>query len=231
MITWPVDFLRPSQLLWRRALVTDSDTAVNGVEYNSATDGGGAWVCTMTVELKSEDKVRTALALAELADGGLTPFIVPSFDFGTIPYPGRVRPPDVPFSDGASFSDGSRFTSSGIKIVLAADASERATEIIVRPDVASPLRGFEHFGVSHQTQLRRLYAVLLIKDLGGGLQQLTIRPPFREATLALTNGNETELDFGGPSCVMTLSNAKDCVAALTRPVKSTLTLIFKEHDA
>ncbi len=232
MLSYPIDLLRPTEMLWRRSQVADSDRAINGQAYARVTDGGGLWTCTMTVPLTNPDKVRTALAFSELAEGGATPFIVPVLNIGFQPYVGGVAPADVPFSDDSSFSDGSLIGSNGIKIALAENAALRATALVIRSDVAAALRGFEFFSFTHPTQGRRVYVVLAIQDRDDGKIDIQTRPPLREAVAALGAGDppaETELDFDNPSCVMRLTNAAAAVAAIKRPVKSTLTLNFEEY--
>lgn len=224
-MNWPIQLLKPKQLLWQPASVADNDRAIDGILYAGVHDGGGRWACTMTVPLNTLDQVRTALGLVTLAYSGATVFEVPVLNFGLSPYVGGLAPSGSSFGDGSTFSDGSEMTSSGINITLANDAALRATALRMILTLSAPFRGYEPFSFTHAVAGRRLYTVLLAAVQADASVIATTWPPLREATL-----HGALADFDRPSCLMTLVNAPSAMAALTRgnPVKSTLTLQFEE---
>lgn len=232
MLTWPVDFLPPRDMLWLPVGVSVRDTAINGRTYVGKTDGGGWWRCAMSVKANTLDQVRTALTLVVRSDGGTVPMIVPVRDAGFVPWPTGAGG-SAGFGDGSAFSDGAAFVNGDIRVVLAQSVATRAVRLVARIDNAAAFRGFEAFSFDHPEAGRRLYVVVGVKPLDGGLTELEFRPPWREATIAGEFGFETELDFAAPSCLCELVNAEDCVEKLQsgRPVTVALNLVFEEAEA
>jgi hypothetical protein len=87
-------------------------------------------------------------------------------------------------------------------------AALRTTTLQVAFVDAAPLLGGEPFSILHPVRGKRLYGIHSVGETVGGVTEITIRPPLREAIAA-----GTELDFDNPGCVMRLANP-DWLSAL-----------------
>lgn len=231
MLIWPVEHLWPSSLLWTIQEAATSEPTVNGRPFVTLINGGAGWRCEMTVSLVDADlnQLRAARALVSKARGGLTSFIVPSLDIGLRAY-AMGAPETAPHSDETPFSDDTEYGSDAIRVFLAEDAGDGAAQITVRAEVAGTLISSE-FSYTHATMGRRMYLVEGVTATGNPNEYvLDINPPWREAADAMTDGEETRLDFDNPGCTMTLANAPEAMAALKPPVLGELTLVFEEAE-
>lgn len=212
--TWPLAQLWPSSAYWRL-----SGAASGPASRPNAVQGGGVWLCDMTVPLETVADIKLARALLYGLDGGVVPIIVPFYAEAEAPYPLGEPLPDVPHSDDAPFSDGTLYGSGGINASLAAPVALRATQVTLNLTAIAALQGSEHFSVTHPQFGPRMYSAIRVGE--GGL--ITIRPPWREAS-----DTGTDTDFNTPACVMRLTNVDDAMSAVTPPYRSALSLSFRE---
>lgn len=210
MLEWPWKLLTPRSESWRLSgvAVTGGQT-LGGVSRLSRLDGGGLWVGEQNFYFHTPEQIRTARALEALMDGGATNIVAFSFEE---PFSPRTTGAPVGFSDGSKFSDGSQFAGVGFTISLGSDAVLRATKLTV-PNASDALIGGERFSIIHPTMGRRRYTVGRVEG-----DELTIRPPLREATSA-----GTTLDFNRVGTVARLANPDEFLGALqlTRHIEAT----------
>lgn len=188
METFDLDLFIPETVRWRLEGATiDGGIPVQGSPKLALTSGGGFWICEMTnIWLRSPALVKAALALEGRMDMGATTLLVPDRDK-------HIGPGTTSFS---------------VVVAVADAAALRATTLNVALTTSYPLQGGERFSIDHPVSGRRYYRVIDAEPLEGGEQQITIRPPLREAVT-----NEA-LDFNNPSCPMRMVNARDCFEAV-----------------
>lgn len=185
---FPTDGLfDPETEIWRlRGVAISGGVSVGGSSQLSRTDGGGLWVCEQTgIEIWTTEQLLAASALDMQLEGGVSPIVVPCFN-----WPLRPVPAGVDWS---------------VSVALAVDAVLRATTLSVVIATGAPLVGGEPFSITGPVHGKRLYRAhsadpAVIVD-GVTTQTIRIRPPLREAVTA-----GTALDFEKPGCVMRLTN-------------------------
>lgn len=190
--------------------------ALNGDDTVIATDGGGRWVAQYgSAPLNRRDKVLAWRAARAMLEGGVVPVIFPICDARHQPVAGTYR---VSHSDDTPFSDDSLYSGGDCTVAAAADVALRGTAMTLAiTTIGKPLIGGERFSIRHPVWGDRLYE---IKTVDGN--QITFRPPLREAVLA-----GTEINFSDPRCVMRLAADSDMSAPLNGPRAATgsITLI------
>ncbi|MCK1503858.1 hypothetical protein [Bradyrhizobium sp. 18] len=213
-IDFPRALLREKAHSWNLVGVaaTPGQTAVSFAPI-VRSDGGGIWTCSMSdislsggngLRGKDRQKLTTLLwrAVRQIADGGVTPLVVPRNDALFLPWPAgvaRAAGIDIPHSDGALFSDGSGYYQSIIDITAAA-AALRATSLDITINYAGELMGGESFSIEHETMGWRVYEIATVSMDDGVAGTITFMPPLREAIPA-----NTQLEFDRPRCVMRLA--------------------------
>lgn len=178
------------------------------------SDGGGFWSCAMSdVSLSGgrglrgtdRQKITTLLwrAVRQIADGGVTPIVVPRNDARFRPWPvgfPQGDPDPIPFGDSALFSDGSGFYQPTISITADA-AALRSTSLDITILQAGALFGGESFSIQHETMDWRLYEIATVEYTDATHAVITFNPPLREAI-----EDDTELEFDRPRCLMRLAS-------------------------
>lgn len=213
------ELLWPDSLRWYLARVTDSGgVSEGGLERLAVTDGGGKWMCEATVPLLDVATIKLARAVINRTKGGSVPLLVPFFNDAEGAFPLGIPGGTVPFSDDASFSDGSEFVSRAIEISASA-APLRATTLTITIAAAGDLIGGEMFSIIHPTRDEHMYCI----DAVNGDGTIDISPPLREAI-----PDETELNFDTPKCKMILTNPGEAMAPIKPPYLSSLSLTFRE---
>ncbi len=222
--TWPIDILSPKggRGWYLSNVANPGDTSAEGLNRFAVTDGGGGWMCEMSVDCKTIDKLRVARLMVDRQDGGAGMVIVPDIDVGVAPFPTGGVSGLVPFDDGATFSDTAEFYSVAITAsVGAGGAALRATTMALTATAMATLKGGEPFSVVHPTQGKRRYSIVRVNDDG----TIEFRPPLREA---VSEGDALLFDPKDVGCVMRLVNAKDALAGLNPPFFMTVNLVFQE---
>lgn len=207
---WPISLLIPRDPRWslQGASMTAGRPAA-GPPRAASLDGGPFWMCEHNgVWVRTAAQVRVARALEALADGGATEFVVPSCELRYAPGTPTALS-GVPFSDDATFDDGSEFDTSASNGTVAVAAALRATSIQITLPSGRTFEGGEDFSIEHPTKGHRRYRVAKVTATVGTTHTVTIRPPLREA---LTGGEYAE--FERPKCLMRLTNAADFFGAL-----------------
>ena len=199
---WPYDLLTPRGERARlQGVAMMGGQSAGGTSQSIRLDGGGLWVIEQDFLFASRIQIKAARAVEAILDGGATSMIVRVSDQ---PYaPSGLATSNAPFSDDATFSDGSEFLTVPPGAVTTALSALRATTLPVSLNAGS-LEGGERFSIVHPTKGKRLYVVMRVGD-----GEITIRPPLREAAAA-----GTELDFLTPGCVCRLANADDFFGAM-----------------
>lgn len=183
--------------------------SISGATQSVNTTGGGLWVFELAgARLRTAAQLKAWRAMEALIDDGVSSIIVPLCDYRQAPVPIVDGSPvytsssAVPHSDGAFFSDGTGYMGSGPGGMVSVGAALRATSLRLQMSAAGPLVGGEHFSLTHETAGRRLYRVRTVEaDLGGGVYDVTIRPPLRDVVAA-----GAEADFRRPSCLMKVAS-------------------------
>jgi hypothetical protein len=175
--------------------VVDGGTSLSGFNDKIETDGGGYWQldCTNGKTLDRQQGLAWR-AITEALDGGATAVNVYICERLFQPVGALTT---VPHSDGAPFSDGSEYVSSGADYTATADAALRATSITIDGISEKPLIGGELFSIQHPNWGWRAYRIIGIDG-----DTITFRPPLREAIEA-----GTPLEFDSPRCQMRLAAA------------------------
>lgn len=199
---WPWDLLTPRQERWRlQGVALNGGVNVGGNTTVARTDGGGIWVGEQSFLLTTRDQIKAARSIEAGLDGGVGQIVAWSFER---PFaPGELTASSVPHSDGASFGDGSLYSSIPAGATVTADCPLRAT-IISLEMISGALQGGEHFSIAHPVCGWRKYRVCRV---GEGTAE--IRPPLREA---ITAG--TSLYFIRVGLVCRLANPDEFFGAL-----------------
>lgn len=176
------------------------------------TDGGGFWTCSMSdVSLSGAGSAtgrdRQALAtklwraVRQLANGGVTPMVVPRNDALFIPWPaGFPRKPSIPHSDETLFSDGSGYYQPTIDVTCAA-ADLRATSLDLRLNRCGDIVGGESFSIQHDDPNIdwRIYEIATVDYSDDTHATITFNPPLRDDV-----ADGTQVEFDRPRCLMRL---------------------------
>lgn len=181
--------------------------SISGITQSVNTTGGGFWVFELGgANLRTVERLKAWRAMEALIDDGVTSIEVPICDYRQAPvqvvggspvYGGAT----VPHSDDTPFSDDTEYVSGSPSGSVSASAALRATTLRIQV-IGGPVIGGEHFSFTHPTVGRRMYRIRTVEaDLGGGVYDVTFRPPLREA---VTAGEEA--DFRNPSCLMKVAN-------------------------
>lgn len=199
---WPRHLLPArDQRAGLRGVAMSGGPSVSGQVRSSRLDGGGLWVIEQNYFLHTPEQIKTARAIEAGLDGGSGQIVIPVFEDPFAPAGAEVT--TVPFSDEATFSDGTEFSQAPAAAVTTAAAALRATSLSVSM-ISGALTGSEKFTIEHATKGARLYTVARIEG-----DTITIRPPLREA---IAEG--TELDFTNPRCVCRLANPDEFMGPL-----------------
>lgn len=182
--------------------------SISGITQSVNTTGGGFWVFELAgANLRTVEKLKAWRALEAMIDDGVTAIEVPICDYRQAPVPvvagRRVYGGDsVPHSDDSTFSDGSEYAGGSPNGTVAVSSALRSTALRLQMNDAGSLIGGEHFSFDHENAGRRMYRVRTVEaDLGGGVYDITFRPPLREAVPA-----GMVADFRNPSCMMKVAN-------------------------
>lgn len=199
---WPWDLLTPRSELWRlQGMTLNGGVTLAGTATVGRTDGGGIWVGEQTFLLHARDQIKAARAIEATLDGGVGKIVAWSFEE---PFaPDGLSLSEVPHSDGSPFSDGSEYLTVPNGAVTTADAALRATTLSITM-VAGVIQGGERFSIVHPTKGWRRYTVSRVEG-----DEITIRPPLREAALS-----GTELNFLRVGCACRLANPEEFFGAL-----------------
>jgi hypothetical protein len=199
---YPPNLLTIASIDWNLlgTWVTGGRTGAGAIPVTDFS-GGGFWVAAIGgILLRDLDAVRAYRAFRMTARGG-SPFTMWRRDvIQPWPFDGDGNPVktygDIPFEDGAPFSDDSFFGQEVIRVATEAAADLRATEMTVSITYGSEFRGGEAFSIQHPTYDWRMYEIEEVFDAGANY---TIRfsPPLREAV-----PDNTQLFFDLPRCTM-----------------------------
>lgn len=213
---FPRALLREKSHSWNLAGVAASGGVTDtSVMTMVRTDGGGFWTCSMTdVSLsgvrdprdlgRARQKVSTLLwrAVRQLANGGVSPLVVPRNDVLFVPFPsGVTKAIIVPHDDGSLFDDGTGYYQSAVDVTCAA-ASLRATSLDLTLNVCGPLQGGEAFSIEHAdaTVDWRMYEIATVDYSDDTHATVTFNPPLRDDVV-----DGTQLEFDRPRCLMRLA--------------------------
>jgi hypothetical protein len=210
-LTFDLDLLPPGQMEMPRILANSigGGQSASGITGNADMSGGGIVAVTYSnVQLGNANQgaLRYWLRLASALAGGVRPIIVPFLVDWTQPIFLPMRSRLSPFSDGATFDDGSKFYSPPVLGAIVSSALVGAGTVSSSVIGGSgSLEGGEWFGVNHPTKGNRAYQVVDIDGYsfdanGNKIYTFAIRPTLREALV----GNEA-VDWWRPKCVMKLA--------------------------
>lgn len=201
MIVWPWEALPPGgERWWISGSAIQGGQTVGGSMRLARTDGGGLWRGEQTFNLFCREQVLAARAIEAQLDGGVVPIVAWSFELPFAPPPPSVL---VPHSDGAPFSDETRYLSSGFSLTATESADLRSVFLKVSGDWTG-LRGGEHFMIEHSVMGPRRYRIASVID---GV--IEFRTPLRQRVPA-----GTRLVFDRVGCVVRLMNPEEFMAGL-----------------
>jgi len=199
---WPWDLLTPRKDRWRlRGVTINGGVTVEGASPRARTDGGGLWVGEQDILVHGRDAIKAIRAIEACLDAGIGQMVVWSHEK---PFaPGDLTASEVTHSDGSPFGDGSPYASAPAGATISTSAPKRATVLSIAM-VSGAIQGGENFSITHPTKGVRRYRVARVYG-----DQITIRPPLREAVLI-----GEEINFLRVGCVCFLSNPDDFLDAL-----------------
>lgn len=211
-VEFPRALLREHEGRWslRGNIISGGQTAA-GAFTRISMDGGGVWQMQYDgIALRTREHILMGRAVERIADGGVTPLIMPMCDTRYAPVitlngvPVSETDP-LPHSDDAFFSDDSGYAQSLGAVAFTGAAALHATEFPVEivDGYDLTLDAGQYFSLIHPTQGKRLYSIIGVQDVDDTIM-LTIRPPLREAVDA-----GTTLDFRDLGCVMVLQSPAD----------------------
>lgn len=235
--TWPFRLLKPrKQKPYRIGSAKLGPVAADGVQQQvTRTDGGGIWRFDCAFNVYSIDEVRALRAWASFLDNGARPFIMPLVDLRFAPRDlvGDVlRKPEPMAASPDYFGEVAAYAPSPIVVAeIIQAATLRATSVRIQIDQGATLKGGEFFSILHPVSGWRLYSISHVtNELSGGIFDVEIRPPLREA-VSIGSGNPVaEFDF--PRCMMRLhpdSAAQMAVEITNLRVGQELNIAFVEH--
>lgn len=209
LYVWPA-ILMPENQLWSPSSggARDGGRTLGGGRRMANWSAGGVWRATLqNVAVTTPDEILTAQALDALLNDGSEPIAVPR-------RPGDQAPGVVaytPFSDTATFGDGTEFASAAPYGSVTVAASAYATSVTFTW-AGDALRGGEDFSVDTDDG-PNLYRIARFESIAeaSGVYTYTaeIRPPL---ATALSVG--AALNFIAPHCTMLLTNAREFAAML-----------------
>ncbi len=214
---FPRSLMREQTSTWQlKASTVSPGQSASGSFARASYGGGGLWKADYSsINLRTADHVRAWRAMEVLCDGGVSPVIVPMCDKRQMPanvIEGRLvySYGNLPHSDGTVHDDGAGYYQASVVAITARPAPLRSVTLPISFISNSELRGGEMFSINHPTQGWRVYQIGLVES-GGGVSDVTIRPPLREAVPAAT-----VVEFDQPRCVMMLSDPNAMQLAMTR---------------
>ena len=203
MITRLALNLIPARVMFQIApMNTRGPVTFSGKSQVVGTDAG-FWKATLSeFIIRKPDQILEWRAMVAELEGGLNDLIVGPFDCRQIPVLPGVKPIVLaPHSDGATFSDRSRYSQSSIVVTAAQNLGLRQTAMRVNIQAAGELRKGMYFSVSDDAMRPRLHIVTSNPDYEGVSATFSFRPPLRAAV-----SSGTEIDFSDPKATMTLAN-------------------------
>lgn len=207
-VIWPASLNRPLTNKFNLAAATFSPGQTTAGAFPlGRMDGGGVWVGTLAqIILDATDDVLAFLALSALADGGITPIVVPRKMAMLAPWPLDAHGNQItsygsiPHSDGSFFSDGAGYEQPVIVAATVGDASLRDTTLQIGFTNGGPARGV--FSINHPVQGWRMYTIKTSVLLSPGLSQVTFIPPLRDDV-----ASNSPVEFDMPRCIMRLAKS------------------------
>ncbi|WP_035675108.1 hypothetical protein [Bradyrhizobium liaoningense] len=223
VVEFPRRLLRERGHSWNLVGVATTPGVAKSVAPIVRSDGGGFWTCSMSdislsgaagLSGKRRQRESTLLwrAVRQIANGGVTPLVVPRNDTMFRPWPESLPHKvgiDVPHDDDALFSDGDGYYQSIIDIVCG-PAALRATSLYIAVNYAGELMGGEAFSINHPNLGWRMYEISTVEMSDTDSGYITFNPPLREAVEA-----GTALEFDRPRCLMRLAKTSSMDLSVT----------------
>lgn len=234
--TWPFRILPPrKQRPYRIGSSKLGPVAADGVQQQvTRIDGGGLWRLDCSFEVWTIDQAKALRAWATFLDNGAAPFIMPLIDLHFAPRDlvgGVLRKPTPTTPASDYFSEVAAYAPSPIVVAeIVQAASIRATQVRIQIDQGSAPKGGEFFSILHPGGWR-LYSIgRIVNELSGGVYDVQIRPPLREAVVLGSGSFAVEFDI--PRCLMRLhpeSSPQLALAVTNFRVGEEVTASFVEH--
>jgi len=221
IIKWPHRLLEPAKTMVSIVPFTRSGgRTLGGIERNIKSDRGFVRITLEDVTLFTPAMRRTWNAI-EVQLGGKTGLVaVPAWSFDSAPYASGSREPVAytTHSDGAPFSDGSRYRQAAVDIQMAAFAPLGATVVTLRLNRASSAAGIRF---SYQHGLYKTGPV--IEEVSGNTFRVPISPAIR---MAIPAGAQLEVDE--PTCLCHLADDRGMDLSLSHDEIDAATVDFVE---
>lgn len=170
---------------FRAALIGSDETggaALGGPGQVIDWSAGGFWAFELDgLQLWEPDHFRLYRALLLACRGG-GEIDVPVIDDPQRPFPeGMTDSASIPFSDGATFSDGTGFLGEDLAFELETAAQEGDVVMTLRRTVGAPLRGGEYLTLVHAAAGPRAYCVETVgEEDAEGRFEIAFGAPLRE---------------------------------------------------
>lgn len=199
ILVWPYELLVPAECKPMIVPFSRSGGAsLGGVTPAIRTDLGW-WTVELTdISLRWLEHRRTFDAIAQYLGGRSGIIAVPAWSIDTAPYASGCyeEPPEVPHSDGASFSDGSLYWQGAVSIVSVGVTPIGATTMKLKLiKGAADLSGVR-FSYRHA-----LYQTGRVESVDGDVWTVRISPSIRAE---IPDG--ADLEFDRPTCLCRLSS-------------------------
>lgn len=195
-IRWPVNVLAPTTVNFDIAPRTlAGPSAVSGFTQVSSSSAG-IWRFTLAnIPVYTKAHALTWRAIDAILEGRLGTILVPLCR-GYQPTPAGADYAPVPFSDDATFGDGSEFQGSAINVQLTTAIIVGAVSASVSISYADTLQPGQHFSLGE-----RLYRLKSVIYTSNTTADIKFTPPAREAASA-----GDRLEFDDPVCRMRLAS-------------------------
>jgi hypothetical protein len=196
----------PVRLMFRiKPLQTLGPRSFSGKQQVQVTDSG-YWVASLAeFPIVHRDQILDWRGIVASLEGMAGDLVVGPFDDLRAPTFGSFPPviTGIPHSDGATFSDGSGYSQSTIRITLAGDLPLRATSAVLTIHQAGALQRGMYFSV-YDGLRPSLHIITKPPEIDGNQATIQFRPPLR---FAVESG--ATVDFATPKALMNLASADE----------------------
>jgi hypothetical protein len=219
--TWPLEVLTPKHPgWWLFGGVKKGPDSVSQLQQLDNLDGGPLWQARFAeIPVYCQQRILAAQAVQGLAST-LGLFRLRRHPAERSPAPGGGS--GVPFSDGASFSDGTLFAGVSMAVSMAASGALHSAVVEITVDGGVVQAGME-FSLYDPDARWRMHRILRVLEQSGPVMTVEITPPLR---FDVASGQDA--DFEDPSCTMRMTNAAEFLQLLEWNRWADLTAEFEE---
>ncbi|SOC47100.1 hypothetical protein SAMN05892877_1279 [Rhizobium subbaraonis] len=198
--------LVPTRIMFRIKPMQDLGPRSFGGKQQVGVTDAGYWVGSLgQFPIADRDQILDWRGIIASLEGMAGDLMVGPFDDLRAPTFGAFPPvvTGIPHSDGATFSDGSGYSQSTIRITLAGALPRRATSAVLTIHQAGALQRGMYFSV-YEGLRPSLHIITKPPEIDGNHATIQFRPPLR---FAVESG--ATVDFATPKALMNLASADE----------------------